>query len=599
MSGSGFGRNVVARRWPEGLVLLGTLVSGWVAGWGASAFALEPRLREAQELVREALQQESEGTTSERERLLVAAASLAPQNSAVHWHRGQVQFQGKWLSPEEVATQATESRTLAEYASRRRSITDTAAAQAALAEWCARVRLPDQARAHYLRTLELAPDHVEARLALGFVRVGDDWVTAEQWRAWQEARRNADRIAAKHGARLVEIAADLGSERSRRRDAGRRRLGELVSDESLPVVESMVSPAGPLAALAVVQAISQLTSPVAVDSLLRHAIQSPWPQVRAAAAQALGSRVEESYVPQLVGALRTPILGRVQVTRGADGRLWHRQVYTRDTQDRREQLTIERTLRSAEWRAPFSSRPPGADLVDASQDALERTLAVQRQNEFTEQLNQRVTEALLVATRANPGATPEAWWNWWNERNELFVAIEKPVVEFNDARTERWVAPTTPPPPFRPSDCLVAGTPVVTAHGPRAIESIQLGDLVLSQSPDSGELAFRPVIATSRRPVGQLVIVEAGADRLQCSGGHLFWVSGAGWVKARQLTPGMRLRSATQTFTVRSVTTEGAAETFNLVVADFHTYFTGTESVLCHDNTLRRPTAAIVPGLVK
>jgi hypothetical protein len=39
------------------------------------------------------------------------------------------------------------------------------------------------------------------------------------------------------------------------------------------------------------------------------------------------------------------------------------------------------------------------------------------------------------------------------------------------------------------------------------------------------------------------------------------------------------------------------AETYNLVVADFHTYFVGQERVLTHDVTPRRPTDATVPGL--
>jgi hypothetical protein len=34
------------------------------------------------------------------------------------------------------------------------------------------------------------------------------------------------------------------------------------------------------------------------------------------------------------------------------------------------------------------------------------------------------------------------------------------------------------------------------------------------------------------------------------------------------------------------------------VVADFHTYFVGEAKILSHDNTIRQPTNAVVPGLV-
>ena len=54
-------------------------------------------------------------------------------------------------------------------------------------------------------------------------------------------------------------------------------------------------------------------------------------------------------------------------------------------------------------------------------------------------------------------------------------------------------------------DCLLAGTPVWTASGPARVEEIQVGDLVLSQHPGTGELAYKPVLKTTVRPPGPLV----------------------------------------------------------------------------------------------
>jgi hypothetical protein len=50
---------------------------------------------------------------------------------------------------------------------------------------------------------------------------------------------------------------------------------------------------------------------------------------------------------------------------------------------------------------------------------------------------------------------------------------------------------------------------------------------------------------------------------------------------------------------VRGVEEAKNAEAYNLVVADFSTYFVGETGVLVHDNTFRKPTQAIVPGHVK
>ena len=42
-----------------------------------------------------------------------------------------------------------------------------------------------------------------------------------------------------------------------------------------------------------------------------------------------------------------------------------------------------------------------------------------------------------------------------------------------------------------------------------------------------------------------------------------------------------------------------AGVAYNLIVADFDSYFVGDRGILVHDNTPRRPTAAILPGLAK
>ena len=50
--------------------------------------------------------------------------------------------------------------------------------------------------------------------------------------------------------------------------------------------------------------------------------------------------------------------------------------------------------------------------------------------------------------------------------------------------------------------------------------------------------------------------------------------------------------------TIRSVKMVGEAEAYNLIVADFSTYFVGESGILVHDNTQRNPTQAIMPGLL-
>ena len=67
----------------------------------------------------------------------------------------------------------------------------------------------------------------------------------------------------------------------------------------------------------------------------------------------------------------------------------------------------------------------------------------------------------------------------------------------------------------------------------------------------------------------------------------------------KELGDGAVLQSLAGTGRVKSVQSAADAETYNLVVADFNTYFIGSSGILAHDNTPRRPTQAVLPGIVK
>jgi hypothetical protein len=49
---------------------------------------------------------------------------------------------------------------------------------------------------------------------------------------------------------------------------------------------------------------------------------------------------------------------------------------------------------------------------------------------------------------------------------------------------------------------------------------------------------------------------------------------------------------------VTEIAPDATEAAYNLVVEGFHTYFAGEGKYLTHDNTIRRPTNRVVPGLV-
>jgi hypothetical protein len=138
---------------------------------------------------------------------------------------------------------------------------------------------------------------------------------------------------------------------------------------------------------------------------------------------------------------------------------------------------------------------------------------------------------------------------------------------------------------------------VWTKIGQRPIETLEIGDLVLSQNVDTGQLAYKPVIGRTVRPPSAIMKLSVGGEEIQATRGHPFWVAGAGWRMAKEIEGGAVLHGITCAPRIEAVETAIDAEAFNLIVADFNTYFVGDSGVLVHDNTPRKPTRATLPGL--
>jgi hypothetical protein len=82
---------------------------------------------------------------------------------------------------------------------------DTAAAQWELAQWCREHKLTAQRQVHLRRVIELDPNHVEARRALGYSQIDGQWVTqAEVMTARGYVRRNGKWMLPQE----VELAED-------------------------------------------------------------------------------------------------------------------------------------------------------------------------------------------------------------------------------------------------------------------------------------------------------------------------------------------------------------------------------------------------------
>lgn len=573
-----------------------------VAGWigllvGSATLAAEPpetHSAAAQQAVAEALNYEALGRNDERARLLHEAAALS-DSAQVQWARGYVQQAGRWLRPDEIAEQARKDTLLEEYRARRKLADDTASSQWELATWCREQNLPEQQRAHLERVLQLEPNHPQARQAAGYQKIDRSWIHTSELAAHREAMLKQREAFEKWRPQFDDLARRLRSQSATARAQGEKDLVAVTDPDCIPALEALFCGKQELLALKGIECLQRIDHLRSTLALARQAIYSPWPSVREQAATVLQSRPRDQYVPQWLAALGTRIDASVTIT-PITGRLAvERKHFTTETQFAYQQFTWDVTrevIVSPTRRGPF--RLENILRFDA-RDAdlfMFRWLAVI--NLQREELNDRLLQALTLATEASPGDSPQAWWKWWQSENELHAAEKGYEWQY---RHEFNASAPYHPIEYVPS-CFPAGTPVWTLEGRRAIEKIRPGDLVLARDVESGELAYKAVLHTTVRPPAKMVCIEAGDDiRLTATGGHRMWVSGEGWVRARQLKSGQPLHTLNGVVLVSHVRECPEAEAYNLVVADFHTYFVGDAKILCQDNLMPRPTNVVVPGL--
>jgi hypothetical protein len=585
--------------------------------------------RAAENAVQEALQREIYGLPHERQQLLASAQELSPQFAPARWHQGLVRdARNRWVPIEDFVQEATSAAWLRDYYRARSEAPDTADGQYALAQWCRQRGLAAQQRAHLSRVIELAPDHEAARRELGFVRAGPLWLSREEIEGERELARQREASLARWRATMEEIARGLASDSPARMDAARARLLALDDPSAIWAMEQVVSADRDDSALAVIDALAAMEHPEASLSLARHAVYYPTLRVREAAATALKERDPHSFVPELLALMVSPVDSRIAVARLPSGRIGYRHAFAREGSERRELLVLDTEFQRIFIPSGIERATRARALADLQRTALAREQLIAAMNQQTQQFNERITWVLNTALGQQLAAKAEDWWKWWDDYNQVQTQEGKRLVRQSDFQRRVYVdVPTRPaqrstgdqgsgsqsgPQNFtfrigRPQstipfggfsgECLVAGTLVWTARGPTAVEEVQRGDLVLSQDVETGELAFKPVLRTTTRPVGKTVTFTAGPETFACSGGHVFWVSGEGWRKASELESGMLLHTSGGPTPIVSLEEGNDAATYNLIVADFATYFIGQQKILSHDFTPRQATSALVPGL--
>lgn len=579
--------------------LLGILaIPAWSAGAEPRA-RLEPGNEKTTEVVREALQREIYGLSTERKQLLQEAIKADDTAAQPHWLLGQVRTADGGWSNIDKAPSLPVTELAREYQAVRDTKQDDAAGNRSLADWCQRKELKEQERAHLVRSLIHNSNQIDLRQRLGQVQMNGRWVDRTAAQRVQSRQAEARQLHEQWQPILKKLALQATSRDQAKRDEAIGKVLEIRDVGVLPSLQAVFAPHSEDHQLLVVDLCEHITDPLATELLARQAVVSPSLKVRDRATKLLKTRDHIGYVPLLISAMYSPADVQLTVHRRADGRNSLRRAFWREGAEQHELVVNDVTVAAPRRMRGFDERELLLNRereLDLFQDrAAQAKVAVDMENATIERRNKRVGDVLAAATGEDLPPKADAWWKWWSEENDTYTP-EKYVVSSYTSTFEP--PPPTPfPPPLSSCECLVAGTPVWTDQGKVAIEKLKVGDLVLARDISTGELAYKPVLMTTIRPKKPLKLLTVVDEVLETTPGHLFWVSGEGWVRARDLEAGKVLHTATGPVAVTNVDDGRAAETYNLVVADFQTYFVGEHKLLSHDVTMRQPTRFVVPGL--
>ena len=360
----------------------------------------------------------------------------------------------------------------------------------------------------------------------------------------------------------------------------------------------------------VVGVIRKFATQPATESLVRFAVLHDQERVRHAAADSLKNREPHSFVPLLLAGLALPIQYDAKIVENVRG---EKQFQAGALQEHDSHIAGLRDTTQVY---------NGWHLRLLKTAALARMKQLQDFNLQADGLNRRIAAALLRSVKVDPSSSykdlalaneydtpdPKRWWQWWYDYNEQYVSGNKPYYgyDYNWSTTTAYDGRYTPSRDrqivqdwYTPCvSCFVKGTPVWTLSGAKPIEQIKIGDRVLSQHPQTGELTYKGIVATTLRPPSEMLTIRAGKTSVTTTLGHPFFVVGKGWRMAKQLKEDDWIAGQGKTLKIRRIEKAEPVEAFNLMVADFGTYFVGEDRIYVHDNSPLPPTRLEMPGLL-
>ena len=196
-------------------------------------------------------------------------------------------------------------------------------------------------------------------------------------------------------------------------------------------------------------------------------------------------------------------------------------------------------LSTAIYKWTDTAIPVGRIMAEAqraamsAQQQLQSDVAVLDQwNDVVKKENERIGAVLAAATGESLPAEQKPWRIWYIDQLGLSYKMTSP--DQNPTVVENVPLSYVPQAPqiqvnetttitIRRHSCFAKGTPVQTNIGPRAIEGLSVGDLVLTQNTQRGRLAYRPIVMVHHNPPSPTYKVSFDTSNIVTSPSHRFW----------------------------------------------------------------------------
>jgi Pretoxin HINT domain len=232
---------------------------------------------------------------------------------------------------------------------------------------------------------------------------------------------------------------------------------------------------------------------------------------------------------------------------------------------------------------------------------------IEQANATIRERNARLSGALRGVSGKDLGDDREPWLKWWMEKRgftyippkdrdkvTVDVQVALPYVpksgpatagaggggsgggwcmlwEHDKGQQPRW------------GKCFTAGTAVLTPGGPRPIESLHAGELVLSGDGCNGAAHATPIIAVHRSSASRTLRLVVGGEAIGTTEGHPFAKLGNGWTRAGELKPGDEILATSGRARVEAIESGPSQTVWNLQLGGSHSYLVGRAGLVVHD----------------